>query len=518
MTPDRRRSWAGGLVGGALLLSGAGALVLAWALPDQPAEVMGVNRPVNAGAGDPADVTAHNSPAIARNPTDATNLVVANRVDAPEPGCALHVSHDTGATWTPTSIPADDDRPCFAPDVSFGPDGRLYMTYVTLAGLRNEPAAGWIATSTDGGATLSDPVQALDAGAFQVSVTADPTRPGRIYLAWLDAAAAGPWGFDEPGHPLRVQRSDDAGATWEAPVTVNAPGHRRALAPTVQAGPDGGVWVAYLDLGEDDMDYHGSHDGQGGRPHDGLWALAVARSADGGATWDHTDVDTQIVPAERIIAFFPPRPGLAVDGDRVHVAFHDARHGDADVWLWTSPDRGQAFGERVRVDDTDPDDPTAQYLPALDLAAGDGRLDVVYYDRRDDPDNTLNHVSLQSSHDHGRTFSPRVQLSDEASDSRVGDGSERNLADLGSRLALTATPDQAIAVWTDTRAGTPTSGKQDLAHARVAFTPAAAWRAPLLAFGLAAAAVGLTVTAWWTRARRHTNTAVGRRRPAPAHQ
>jgi len=50
----------------------------------------------------------------------------------------------------------------------------------------------------------------------------------------------------------------------------------------------------------------------------------------------------------------------------------------------------------------------------------------------------------------------------------VGFGSERDLPDLGSRLGLLSNDARALAVWTDTRAGTPASGKQDLSTAAVA--------------------------------------------------
>lgn len=100
---------------------------------------------------------------------------------------------------------------------------------------------------------------------------------------------------------------------------------------------------------------------------------------------------------------------------------------------------------------------------------------MVYYDRRDDPDNVMNEVSLQSSRDGGAAFTDRLVVSDEPFDSRVGFGAFRDMADLGSRLGLVSTGDRALAVWTDTRAGTEVSGKQDLSQAIVAFTGGPAW-------------------------------------------
>ena len=194
----------------------------------------------------------------------------------------------------------------------------------------------------------------------------------------------------------------------------------------------------------------------------------LARSLDRGATWQESVVDDGIVPAARFIPFLPPFPSLAVVADgTVHAAFHDARLGSPDVWVWSLPSDTGRWRDAVRVNDTARDDRTAQYLPAVAVAPG-GRVDVVYYDRRADRENVLNRVSLQSSHDGARTFGPSLRLSGESFDSRIGFGSERGLADLGSRLGVVAGDDRALVVWSDTRAGSDASSKQDLMRAAVA--------------------------------------------------
>jgi hypothetical protein len=90
-----------------------------------------------------------------------------------------------------------------------------------------------------------------------------------------------------------------------------------------------------------------------------------------------------------------------------------------------------------------------------------------------------------------------VRVSDAAFDSRIGFGSERGLPDLGSRLALLSSERRALAVWSDTRAGTEASNKQDLAAASVSFTKGSALRRPLRYGGLLVAAVGLLVLLSW---------------------
>ncbi|MDP9441834.1 MAG: hypothetical protein M3P34_06605, partial [Actinomycetota bacterium] len=494
----RRPSWLVALVGLAFLALGAGALQMASALPAASVRPVGGNLPIGPGATDLRNIDANNSPSLVRNPTRPSNLAVSNRVDTPSFSCALHVSLDGGATWERTAVPFPEGEElpprCFAPDLAFDANGRLYMSFVTLIGAGNTPNAGWLATSDDGGRTLSPPsrIEPLGPLAFQIRLTADPGTPGRLYLSWVQAAEVALLQFPTDENPILFSRSDDAGVTWAAPVRVSPPERKRVVAPSVAVGRNGLLYLLYLDLGNDILDYRGAHQGRGGDPYPGPWSLVLGRSTDGGRTWQTTEVDNALVPIERLLVFLPPVPSLAVDQrtDRVYVTFHDGRLGDADVWLWGSGDAGRTFSPARRVNDTRPRDGTSQYLPRASVASN-GRLDIVYYDRRADPDqNVFNDVSLQYSDDGGNSFSPRVRLNDTAFDSRIGFGSERGLPDLGSRLALLSTDSRTMAVWTDTRAGTEASNKQDLARAVVAFSRGSPLRQPLRLGGVALCGVG----------------------------
>jgi hypothetical protein len=174
------------------------------------------------------------------------------------------------------------------------------------------------------------------------------------------------------------------------------------------------------------------------------------------------------VPIKRFLVFLPEFPSVALARDgRIYAAYHSAVLGDPDVWLWSLAPGAASWSGPTRVNDTKRRDGTAQYLPKLAVAP-DGRLDVLYYDRRSDPGNLLNEVSLQSSFDDGRTFTPAIRLSSRPSDSRIGFGAKEGLPDLGSRLALLSTDRAALGLWTDTRAGVPATQKQDLVEAAVA--------------------------------------------------
>ncbi len=512
--PRRRGSLLAGLLGLSLVLLGAGALVVSGSFAE-PATVrlVGHDAPVNLSARSPEDISAHNSPTLVRNPVRPANLAVSSRIDTPFYSCALHVSFDAGANWAQTAIPAPqgEEAKCFAPDVAFSADGTLYVSFVTLKGNGNVPHALWLSKSRDGGRTLSDPVRVHGPLTFQVRLAPDPVRPGRVYLTWLQALGVGTLRFDGPGNPIMAARSDDAGATWSRPLRVSSAARGRAVSPAPVVGRDGTLYVLYLDLGQDRLDYEAGHEGRGGPPYTGRYTLVLARSRDGGARWEESVVDRDLTPISRFVVFLAPTPSLAVDRDgRVYAAFQSAGLGDSDVWLWSLAPGGSTWRGPTRVNDTRPRDGTAQYLPKVAVAP-DGRLDVLYYDRRADRRNLMNEVSLQSSFDHGRTFTPALRLSSRPFDSRIGFGAKEGLPDLGSRLALISGDRAALGLWTDTRAGTPATQKQDLAEAAVAVSDpvrlSAGARDALRYGGVAAGLAGLVLLGLALRAYR---------RPEPA--
>lgn len=458
------------LVGVALLLAGTLLVLASVLMPADEVRLAEPDGPVNIGARDLGDISAHNSPTVARNPRERRNLVVTSRIDSPDFSCAMHVSRDDGASWkrTRVPIPPGPGRKCYAPDAAFASDGTLHLSYVTLQGVGNRPSSVWMASSRDGGRTLSAPRRVAGPLAFQVRITADPDRTGRLYVSWVQAREVGTLRFTS-ANPIMVARSDDGGRTWGRPIRASSPARARVLAPSAAVGPGGELYLLYLDVRDDTLDYEGGHGAEGGPPYSGHFTLVVARSLDRGATWTESVVDDRVVPTRRFIAFLPPFPSLEVDpgSGKLYVAFEDGRDGDPDVRLWSLAAGASTWAEPVRVNDTALRDGTAQYLPQLAIAPG-GRLDVVYYDRRDDRTaNVFNDVSLQSSSDGGRTFSAREQLSSATVDSRIGLGTDLGLADLGSRLGLASDDEGAVAVWTDTRSGNEASIKQNLYAATV---------------------------------------------------
>lgn len=463
--PVSRRAVAAAAIGLVIALIGA-ALALSNGSGDgQVAITAGDNIAVTQAA---SPIDAHNSPAVAVDPTDPSTVVVAGRVDRPRFSAAVHASRDGGETWDEATfpVPAGQDRP-FAPDIAFDDDGTLHLLFTTLEGEGNSPGAVWLSRSTDRGETFSDPERVTGAFAFQSRLAVDAAS-GRIHITWLQATAEAISAFDallNPPHPIVMVTSEDGGSTFSEPVTVSDPARLRVGAATPVVGPDGTVHVLYQDFGDDVRDFEGLE----GPVHEGSFELVLTRSEDDGATFDDgTVVEPAVVPTERFLVYLPKFPSIAVDDDaRIYVSWAGggASAEDSDVFLRRSDDGGATWSRPVTVGDDPSGMVHQQYLPRVAVAP-DGRVDVLYFDRRDDPEDVLTTAALATSFDRGETFST-VVVSDTAFDSRVGPGSERNRADPGTRLGLASFDDAAYAVWTDTRRGTLDTDKQDLFIAAV---------------------------------------------------
>lgn len=447
---------------------------------------------VNVFVNPPAMIDANNSPTLARNPRRPDNLVVGHRVDRPRFSASLQWSDNAGATWHPTALPLppEDDRP-YAPDVVFGPDGTLYVLYVNLQGVGNDPENLWLATSTDGGRTLSAPVRVGGPLTFQARIAVD--AEGTIFVTWMAVEDVGTLSILGPTRIVAV-RSTDGGATFSEPRVISDEARERVGAAEPVIDSEGDLVVVYQDFKDDRRDFENLE----GPPWEEPFALVVTRSDDGGRSFGPgREFESGLVPVRRFLVYLPELPSVAAGPDRsIYVAWSDGRNGDEDVFLRRSGDGGRTWAEPVRVHDNPVGDGTTQHLPAVDVDA-DGRVSVAFLDRRHDPDDVMSHTYMATSSDGGRSFTD-VRLSSGAFDTRVGPMTAPHLGvDLGSRIGISSVPGQAVAVWTDTRLGSEDTGRQDIAAATVTFIEEGAGGgspAPLLAVA-AAAIVGLAILA-----------------------
>ncbi len=406
----------------------------------------------------PALLDANNSPSLAQNPRRPQNLALSYRVDRLRFSAALAWTDDGGMTWQRTALPLPDgkDRP-FAPDVAFGPDGTLYVTYVNLEGSGNVPANLWVSTSGDGGRTLSPPVLVAGRLAFQARVAVAPS--GTVHVTWLQGSEVGLFKLIGSPNPIVSASSTDGARTFSPVVTVSDPERERVGAASPVIDSNGRLVVLYQDFKGDRRDFENLD----GPPWDEPFSLVFTHSSDGGRSFAKgVEFENGVVPTRRFLVFLPVFPSFASSADgTLYAAWSDGRNGDEDVFIRRSSDGGRTWEPRVRVNENPMGDGTDQYLPRVAVAPG-GRVDLLFLDRRRDPQNLMTDATVASSHDGGQSFQA-VAVSSQSFDSRVGPSLDPKFGvDFGSRLALVSKDGPSVAAWTDSRNGNEDTGRQDV--------------------------------------------------------
>ncbi|MFN2568514.1 MAG: hypothetical protein ABR564_02805 [Candidatus Dormibacteria bacterium] len=444
-----RPAYGGVAAVASLLVAGGLALALGLGPHSGGGESPRQGREVPATAMDMVAMNANNSPQLVADPADRQFVALANRVDGPQFGCALQVSYDGGHGWLSArpvpALPSGVER-CYAPVAAFDRSSRLYYLFVGLAGTGNSPVGVFLTTSTNRGAGFTAPRQILGREHYMVRMALDPDTD-RMHLVWLEARTTPPTGgFAPPPNPIMSAFSNDRGETFSRPVQVSDPGRQRVVAPVLGLGADRQVHVLYYDLGSDVRDYEGLE----GPPWEQPWSLVLSTSRDGGAHFSPgVVVDGDVIPPQRVMLIYTmPPAAMAVDHDNVYVSWHDARNRDWDVFLRRSTDGGRSFSAPIRVNDDRRGDGRNEYLPQLAVSP-EGRLDLLFYDRRNDPDNIGSDVYYTYSTDGGRSVAPNRRLTSLASNSLVGPHyavtSARGLVETGGRIALLSEGNRALA-------------------------------------------------------------------------
>jgi hypothetical protein len=229
---------------------------------------------------------------------DATNpnfvYAVWDRLDSNARGPTLLArTTDGGASWEAARVIYDPgvNAQTLGNQVVTLPDGTVLNLFSQFnAGPNNSQLVSLqVIRSTDKGTTWSGPIKVADVtavGARDPENAAATVRDGAtiaqvavapggtLYVVWQDVRASGA-GFDG----IVLARSADGGNTWSAPVRVNAVAGVQAFTPSVHVRADGTVGVTYYDFRSNTSD------------PTTLWTDKwLARSADGGATWNEVRV------------------------------------------------------------------------------------------------------------------------------------------------------------------------------------------------------------------------------------
>ncbi len=199
---------------------------------------------------------------------------------------------------------------------------------------------------------------------------------GHVFVAWIDDRN----GTDD----LWFNRSEDRGDSWLVSDVKVDRGELSSVFDPEIACDDRYVWLVWEDDRDGELDNH---------------QIYLARSGDFGQSFTTEIVVDDDVDGENMSL----RPQIAVDGDRVHVAWYDSRHGAYDILVATSDDSGTTFEPPVRVD---ADDAGETYSALPSIAAEDGSVYVAWEDSR----NGANDIYVACSNDGGRSFGGETRV------------------------------------------------------------------------------------------------------------
>jgi len=180
-------------------------------------------------------------------------------------------------------------------------------------------------------------------------------------------------------------------------------------------------------------------------------AIMFTTSRDGGKTLSHARAVIHTAPImfaiqtlERANGF----PQIAIDpkGKRLYVTWSDYRNGDLDVFLATSDNGGKHWTTPVRVNNDPVHNGAEQFFQWLAVDPTDGSVNVVFYDRRGDPQNRKQIVVLARSTDGGRTFNNYAWTEEAFEASGVFFGDYSGIAAYGGRV---------YGIWTEKPAPAP---------------------------------------------------------------
>ena len=209
--------------------------------------------------------------------------------------------------------PQEQGTASFA-DLAVGPDGTVYLTYLTYPSSARPTADVWLLSSTNGGVSFGDPVNVASVELFDSNQFAGATgtvdcgdgpfacESGFTFSRFFTNSAVAAddtgvhvvWASELPSgqNQVFVRNSSDGGETWDdGPIIVDPQEAGHQWFPDV-ASADGKISVIFYDS-RSDLAY--APDRPPGKDEDGMNSgdvvnAFVAQSTDGGVSWTETQV------------------------------------------------------------------------------------------------------------------------------------------------------------------------------------------------------------------------------------
>lgn len=485
----------------------AGSFMLVAQAAAAAAGAPSLTKPVQVTKEDLNPGRTYSSPNLAVDPTNS-QVIVGGFAELRTRRCGLIRSTDGGQTWrrldpspNPSSYPSCNSNPrgTFQAQVAFGRDGALY--YATNGWDTQDGGVGGnpsiiVARSTDRGDSWQPVVARNNRGKTGEQQEADrpvtgmavDRKTGTADAIYVGASRRSP-GFTGanslPNQPIVVV-STDGGKNWGEPInlaesafadaglrqkamgatttvpnstTTTAPAGTRAAQPDQAANFGGfGPSMAVDDKGTVYAAWPSTTANINPRAPGGIF---LSKSTDRGKTWTTSQITSfDYKTGSFVTLVWSPKGG---PNGTLHVVSDGTDNptisGNTDIYYYRSTDGGKTFSERKNVTDDDPKQLFAQVYPNISVAPN-GRVDISFFDTRNDPGTRVNDVYATSSEDNGVTWSKNLRVSDQSINRNIGVFA--NNADVNAPPGLAATNAFTVVAWDDTRNGDAVGQAQDI--------------------------------------------------------
>jgi hypothetical protein len=373
---------------------------------------------------------------------------------------AAYSSTDGGSTWTGTRLPYPPDGDLSGdPVVAIDRTGRQYFGYVSVhetspqtvrSGLyvatRGGPAAPWSLPARPVG-SLPDGLD--DKPALAVDDSAASRHLNRVYIAWSRV-------FESSGSEFGAvyfAHSDDAGATWSAPVAVSDSPWTFDSYSTIDVARDGTVYVGFWNVFGLGIYLDVSHDGGETFGRD---VLVDPIRGESNCISAGISIPAQPVNCVR------PNPVVSVDNSagrfagRVYVTYGDAGmpRKQQDVFVAAFSPALHPLFRRHRINPPEGTVASDQFWPASAVDPSTGILWSCFYDTRGDPRRRRAWFSCSRSLNGAAGWARPVHAASVPSNERApgADSLHGKLRrEYGDYEGLAVAAGVAHPIWTDTR-------------------------------------------------------------------
>ncbi len=425
----------------------------------------------------------NNEPTVAVNPLDPNNIVVAaNDYNAPRLGpgdswVGFYTSHDGGKTWSTGFVPGYPGDPQTSeltgfrgagdPVLASNGQGDFYLSGIAFKrsiNPVNQIGFGYnvgradcifVAKSTNGGDSFDQVVVVATALQSWASfhdkewLAVDPNN-GNVYVCWS-------WFTALMASQLVFSRSTDGGVTWsDYQIITEFPGENSIQGSAIVVDNDGNIHVTWMNYNYAEVRYAQSTDE--GQSFSNPISIAPFDDIE---TLENTNYRT------------PTMTMLAVDNSdniwegSLYCTWADDSLGDADIMMVYSHDNGATWGSTIRVNNDKIGNGKDQFFSAVAVSE-EGYVHLIFYDRRNDTENTWIETYWAMSSDGGDNFTINLPISDASFN---GDYSRApGSADfIGDYIGVVAANHSIHAVWCDTREGSEEVGDSEIYYVCVEY-------------------------------------------------